>query len=197
MKEISKPRKKSFFRKHWPDILFFVFLILFIFPATRIKIQSWIVVPLTGSPEIIENNESAETVVYNIALKDLKGIDTNMNQSKGKPLLINFWATWCTPCIAEMPGLVQLHSDFADQMDFYFVSNESSDKLTAFLTKKGYDIPVFRPISRIPESFDTSSIPSTYLIDKNGHVVAKAQGMADWHNHEVRALMQELITIED
>lgn len=192
-KNTNKAKPKSFLKKHWSNILFFGFILLFIIPGTRVYIQSWIVVPLMGAPEMIEANNTQENIDYNIHFKDLAGNIVDFKQSEGQPVLINFWATWCTPCIAEMPGLVDLYKEFGTEVDFYFVSNESTDKLQLFLSKKNYNIPVYNSVSKIPESFDTSSIPATYLINSNGVIVAKAKGMANWDGAEVKKRITRML----
>jgi thiol-disulfide isomerase/thioredoxin len=193
MKEDPNHNKlKSFLKKHWSNILFFAVLILFILPNTRTIIQSWVIIPIIGAPEIIDSKERISTAEYNLIFKDLNGKSINFTQSKGKPVLINFWATWCSPCIAEMPGLVELHNEFGSEVDFYFVSNESVEKLNSFLAKKAYNIPVYKTASKIPEVFDTSSIPTTYLIDKEGNIIARAKGMANWDSKKVKEIIKRL-----
>lgn len=188
----KKPRK-PFLKKHWSNILFFGLIIMFLIPNTRALIQSWIILPLVGAPKIIDENEDNDIADYNLSLSDLNGNLINLNRSINKPMLINFWATWCTPCLAEMPGLVKLYKEFGEDVDFYFVSNESAEKLRLFLNQKAYDIPVFIPNSAIPDILESSSIPATYLINKEGKIVAMAKGMADWDSNKVKNRMKEIL----
>lgn len=185
--------KKTFLKKHWSNILFFALFLLFIIPGTRVYIQSWIIVPLVGAPEIMEIDNAQKALSYNIIFKDLENNLVDFKTSKGRPVLINFWATWCTPCLAEMPGLVKLYKEFGEDVDFYFVSNESAEKLRLFLNQKAYDIPVFIPNSAIPDILESSSIPATYLINKEGKIVAMAKGMADWDSNKVKNRMKEIL----
>ncbi len=189
----KRTNKKPFLKKHWSNILFFIVFILFIIPDTRTKIQSWIVVPLIGSPEILTNQNDITIADYNVKLKDLQNKSFDLKDSKGTPILINFWATWCSPCLAELPGLVELYDEFGDQVDFYFVSNETSEKLRKFLKQKKLNIPVYRPDSELPEFYDTNSIPATYLISADGELVAKAKGMANWYSNSVKETIKNLI----
>lgn len=185
--------KKTFLKKHWSNILFFALFLLFIIPGTRVYIQSWIIVPLVGAPEIMEIDNAQKALSYNIIFKDLENNLVDFKTSKGRPVLINFWATWCTPCLAEMPGLVKLYKEFGEDVDFYFVSNESAEKLRLFLNQKAYDIPVFIPNSAIPDILESSSIPATYLINKEGKIVAMAKGMADWDSNKVKNRIKEIL----
>jgi thiol-disulfide isomerase/thioredoxin len=192
MKDSGEPKKKSFLKKHWSNILFIGLLIVFFIPNTRALVQSWIILPLIGAPEIIDENDSKDIAEYNLSLSDLSGNLVSLNRSKNKPMLINFWATWCTPCLAELPDLAELHKEFGDKVDFYFVSNESKSKLISFLRQKNYNIPVYNPASEVPKFYKTESIPTTYLINSEGKIIAKAQGMADWNNDKVKKLIMGL-----
>ncbi len=191
MKE-QQQTKQSFFKKHWSNIVFVVLLIIILIPKTRAYFQSWVVIPLIGSPEILEQNEDDALADYNLVLKDLEGNRIHLNQSKDKPMLINFWATWCSPCIAELPGLVELYDEFGHRVDFYFVSNEHKDVLQKFMTIKELKIPVFNPASNIPAFYDTNAIPTTYLIGSDGKVIAKAEGMANWDSDRVKEIIRNL-----
>ena len=191
MKEQTQT-KKSFLKKHWSNIVFIVLLIIILIPKTRAYFQSWIVIPLIGSPEIMERNEDSALADYNLVLKDLQGNLVYLNKSKPKPMLINFWATWCSPCIAELPGLVELYNEFGHRVDFYFVSNENKDILQKFLDIKELKIPVFNPASKIPDFYETNAIPTTYLISSEGKVIAKAEGMANWDSDTVKEIIRKL-----
>mgnify|MGYP003711237889 CR=1 FL=1 len=85
-------------------------------------------------------------------LEDLEGTNINFNQSEGRVTLVNFWATWCPPCIAEMPSMQNLYNSYGDKVDFYFVSLEEAEILQKFIQKKGYKIPVYIPRSSLPEA---------------------------------------------
>lgn len=192
MKEPSEPKKKPFLKKHWSNILFFGLLILLIIPNTRSVIQSRLIIPLIGAPEILDKSESKTTADYNLTLSDMNGNLTDLKQSKGKPMLINFWATWCSPCIAELPGLVKLYKEFGDKVDFYFISNEERARLQNFLSKKGLNIPVYIPASKTPKVYNSSSIPTTFLINAKGKIIASAKGMANWDSKKVKDKMRKL-----
>jgi thiol-disulfide isomerase/thioredoxin len=184
---------QPFLKKHWSNILFVVLLIVLLVPQTRAYFQAWVVLPIIGSPEILEETENQKLADYNLILNDLNDHRVNLSQSKGKPMLINFWATWCSPCIAEMPGLVELHEEFGDEVDFYFISNEEKALLQKFLKLKTYDIPVYNPVSKIPTYYNTNAIPSTYLIDGDGNMIAKAEGMANWDSDKVKETIRKLL----
>jgi thiol-disulfide isomerase/thioredoxin len=120
-----------------------------------------------------------------------------LNNAKGKVILINFWATWCPPCIAEMPYLDGLYRDYKDKVVFLFVSNEDASTTQAFLNKKGYALTSIKPISYSPKLLETNSLPTTYLIDKKGGIVIKKTGSADWNSQSFRKTLDELVASEE
>ena len=102
-------------------------------------------------------------------------------------------ATWCPPCVAEMPSFLKLYEDYGDKVDFFFVANDKKDKVTAFLQKKGYEFPVYFEKSRGPELLSSNSIPATFILNKSGEIVVDERGVADWNSDSTRALLDTLI----
>lgn len=145
------------------------------------------------SPSIIDENKRDLVDDYNWQLQDIEGSSVNFNTSENKVVLINFWATWCPPCIAEMPSLHKLYDDYQDKIDFYFVSNEEVGVLNDFLSKNNYAFKVHIPKTKYPESFDISSIPRTFLIDKDGNIVIDKTGAANWNSEKVRNQIDALL----
>lgn len=104
---------------------------------------------------------------------------------KGKVVFVNNWASWCPPCIAEMPSIQELKSKLKDvDVEFVMVSfDEDREKALRFMTKRNFDFNVYFPGQEYP--FMTSSIPATFIIDKKGNTVAKNIGMADYSGDEI------------
>ena len=108
-------------------------------------------------------------------------------------VLVNFWATWCPPCIAEMPSMQLLYEDYKDKIEFVFVSNEEFSVINEFVSKKGYTFDVYKPITKYPRAFDVKSIPRTFVIAKNGRIVIDKTGAANWNSKAVRNAIEKLI----
>ncbi|MBL1408368.1 TlpA family protein disulfide reductase [Sphingobacterium sp. C459-1T] len=127
---------------------------------------------------------SADNIVY----------DTE--QLKGKVLFINFWATWCPPCRAEMPSIQKLYDKFKgnDNIEFLIVEIEGDVEGTAkFLTDQKLKLPIVYPNGEIPSNWLGGAIPTTVILDKNGKIAAKEEGMYDYSTKEVEAFVQNLI----
>lgn len=180
------------------NILFLILIGLALIPQTRKPIQ---VLLNKGfalfSPSTIKTSKQVVLTDYNWKLKDEKGDVIHFNKVKGKVVLVNFWATWCPPCIAEMPSLHKLYDDYKDKIEFVFVSNEDRSVVRKFLNDKAYDFDVFEPITAYPNVFDVSSIPRTFLIDKTGHIIIDKTGAANWNSDSVRQTIDELLKVDN
>ena len=176
------------------NLIFVAIIALMIIPQTRKPIQVFLQKGLAMiSPSVIKENKRELVDNYNWQLQEIDGNSVNFNTSKNKVVLINFWATWCPPCIAEMPSLHKLYDDYENTVDFYFVSNEEIDVLNEFLGKNNYSFKVHVPKTKYPDTFDVSSIPRTFLIDKNGNIVIDKTGAANWNSEKVRSQIDVLL----
>ena len=92
-----------------------------------------------------------------------------------------------------MPSLEALHNDYQDKVVFLFVSNEDEEKVSKFIAKNNYGFNVHKPLSENPEDFDVSSIPRTFLIDKNGTIVIDKTGASNWNSEKVRTIIDQLL----
>ncbi len=183
----------KFLKKNWSNILFILFIILLIVPQTRRPIQVTLNRLIAFSPSEISENKREVLEDYNWHLSGLDGNMVDFNESRGNVALINLWATWCPPCIAEMPSFQKLYDDYGQQVNFYFVSSEEEEKLNLFLNKKNYTLPVYQPFSQTPEKLRSNSLPTTYLISKSGEIVVAKKGAANWNDNSFRHLLDELL----
>lgn len=175
------------------NILFGLFIVLMIIPQSRQFIQIQLQKGLSlFSPSIEDEDERIQLQTYQWTLQDTSGDVYDFSSAKNKVVFINFWATWCPPCIAEMSDLNQLYNDYNDKVEFLFVTNDDIEKVKTFLKKNEYTLNVYYPMSNHP-NFEVSSIPRTFLIDKNGNIVIDKTGVANWNGDKVRATLDELL----
>jgi len=137
----------------------------------------------------------APLVGEDFALTGLKGSSTRLSALKGKFVLLNFWATWCPPCRAEMPSIEALWRKTKGK-PFAIVavsSGERPEDVRSFIKKNGYSYPVYLDASgSIGSYFGARSIPTTYLIDKEGRAIAGVLGGLEYDSPEALALFAEL-----
>ncbi len=181
-------------KKQGNKIIFLIFIVILIIPQTRQQIQVLIHKGLAlFSPSVVDEDERAQLTNYQWNLIDENGIPYNFNDAKGKVVLVNFWATWCPPCIAEMPSMEKLYSDYKNEVVFLLVSNEDEATITKFKAKHDYNFKVYSSLSQEPKELETTSIPRTLIIDKNGSIILDKTGAANWNSDSIRALLDTLL----
>lgn len=116
---------------------------------------------------------------YDFTLEDLKGNKVTLSELKGKKVFLNFWATWCPPCKAEMPDIEKLYQETKDSDLIILAVNIGEDKKTVqdFITKNNYNFTILLDVKReIAELYQVSGIPTSYFIDTNGLLVNRKVG---------------------
>lgn len=176
------------------NILFAIFIVLLIIPQTRMAIQvamNKIKVQLF-SPSTLDAEDQMQLQPFTYKLVDLNGSETTAKIGQGKVIFLSYWATWCPPCIAELPSIQELYNDYGDKIDFVLLTNEDPEIVRQFLEKKAYNLPVFLPRMEAPEKLYERSIPTNYIIDKSGKIIIKETGATDWNSKKVREVLEGL-----
>ena len=149
----------------------------------------------TGTTEIAGATEAAdasetETDAKTDLAKDFTVVDADekdfaLSSSFGKPIVLNFWASWCPPCKSEMPEFQTAYKTYGSDVQFIMVNltdgeRETIETASAFVKDKGYTFPVYFDVNQdAAYAYQIGSIPATYFIDKDGKVAASVQGMLD------------------
>jgi len=131
-----------------------------------------------------------------LALRDLAGHDVDLASLRGHVVLVNFWATWCGPCIAEMPSLERLLAKVgADALHVLAVNDgESHQKVEAYLRKAGISLHVLLdPDKRAVEDWGAKGLPMSFLVDRSGRVRYWVFGERDWSGGESLAAVEKLV----
>lgn len=177
------------------DVIFVVFIILLLIPQTRTPIQVAVnkLKVAVWSPSLEDANDQDQVAPFQYAVTDLHGASRNIAVGEGKVTFISYWATWCPPCIAELPGIQELYKDYGDKVNFLLLTQEVPDKVERFVRKKGYELPIYFPQMQTPAILQENSIPTNYVIDAQGTIIIKETGAADWNSSKVRNLLNELL----
>ncbi len=187
-------QKKSWFTKI-TDLFFVLLVIAMIIPSSRQAIRMTASRLMASSPKTISEDRqqliSAST--YNWVFYDLEGNAVSYADFRGKAIFLNFWATWCAPCIAEMPDIQDLYDQFGDQAAFLLVSDEKPERIQAFMERRGFDMPVYIRRGGVPADFASGSIPVTFVISPEGQIIIRKTGVAKWNSNSMQELMRELI----
>lgn len=138
-----------------------------------------------------------------LSFKDLQGKDHKLSEFTGKPMLINLWAIWCLPCRTEMPELAQLKRELGgknfDVIAINIDQAASPEKIQQFLQNINADnLLYYRDetmsiFNNVRKQGLALGLPITFLIDKNGHLIASFNGAAPWANDDAKALIKAVI----
>ncbi len=126
-------------------------------------------------------------------LTDLDGQPFSFESAADKVIVLNLWATWCSPCIRELPGLKRLMAATADlDVRFGFVTGEDPETVQAFMAKHDISLPVYIRSVELPLCFKTRGIPATFVIDGSGRIAFGHTGAAAWDGDDVVAFIRGL-----
>lgn len=173
----------------------------------------------TESATIKNNNDNTDKDTANTTIKELVGklgggtpkeqvkmkdaeiISTDnkihrLSDYKEKIIMLNLWATWCPPCRAEMPSMEKLYNDFKNK-NFIIIAislGEDLSTVNKFLKKNQFSFPIFIDNkNEVAQTYSTGSIPTTYLIDKEGNIIARFIGGVDWYSTDSIKLIDALL----
>ncbi len=179
------------------DILFWVLIILFLIPGPRKAIVTNLnrAVLNVKVPRMIdeEKQEVLSDMDYNWVLAWGENEPYYFSNLRNTVVILNFWATWCSPCVAEMPELQALHKKYGDRVAFVLVTSEKPEVVEAFMEKNEYVMPVFYLASEAPATLAVNAYPTTFIISKDGHVVSKKTGAANWNSKATEKILEELL----
>lgn len=128
-----------------------------------------------------------------IRLTDLSGNAVDVSQYKGKAVLVNFWATWCKPCLQEMPSLAVAQNQFKDQpIVFMFASNETLEQINRFKNKQKFEFNYLHLGNQ--EALNIQALPTTFIFDKTGELKFSEIGFRDWASPASIEIITSIIT---
>lgn len=132
-----------------------------------------------------QEKESEEKQVPDFTVEDREGNPVKLSDLFGKPIVLNFWASWCPPCKKEMPEFEQAYKQMGEDITFIMVDlvdgrDETKAKGAQYIEEKGFSFPVYFDMEQeAAYAYGISSIPTTLFIDKDGFIVTGAYGMLD------------------
>ncbi len=196
-KQIEKWKKKSLFSKI-TDVLFILLIVAFIIPASRTevmafvnKVKSKIITPRIKEEAIAKFSDRD----YNWQLVDMQRNVHNFSEFEGKVVFVNFWATWCGPCIGEMPEIQELYNKYKDNEEIVFIlaTTDDFETIEAFAQKRDFDLPFYIIASTLPKVLEYTSIPTTFLINTKGEIMIRQVGAANWNSGKMTDFIEEML----
>lgn len=130
-----------------------------------------------------------EIDLHEIEAVNMDGEPLNTKELKGKVVILNFWATWCPPCVQEMPMFDNMNKMYGeDQVAFVLATEETGEEVPAFINKYQLTVPVYQLKEKL-KNYDIYTIPATFIFDKKGRLVEKKLGAFDTAE-ELRVLVE-------
>ncbi len=137
---------------------------------------------------------------YNFAMVTAGGEQVFLSDFKGKVTFVNVWASWCPPCVAEMPTIETLYTQVSEHEDIRFIMlsvDEERANANTFMSNKGYTMPYQFPASPLPNAFNSTALPTTYVVSRDGQIVYEKAGIADYSSPAFRDWLIELAEYAD
>jgi thiol-disulfide isomerase/thioredoxin len=135
-----------------------------------------------------------------IAFTGLDGKPASLADLRGKPVVVNLWATWCQPCLREMPSLERLQQKLGGRLTVAAVSQDRGGEktVTPFLAKLGLDkVKVYLdPKSEVGKAFGVRGLPTSIVLDAEGREIGRVEGAADWDSDKIRTVLDPLVKEE-
>jgi len=154
--------------------------------ATRLydTLGSRVQMDTLGTQAAEENGtEPAKQAAPDFTFFDLEGNTQKLSDFRGKPVILNFWASWCGPCKMEMPDFDEMYQTYGDQVHFLMVnltdgSQETVETASSFIAEQGYTFPVYFDTEQSGAiAYGVNAVPVTYFVDAEGNFVAWQQGV--------------------
>lgn len=160
------------------------------------KVQQLVLMTGVIQPEMNIPANQQQTADFNLTLVSFnKDEIIPLKKFEGKVIFLNFWASWCPPCRAEMPTIQSLYNKVKSNKNVVFVMislDDDTAKAKNFITEKGYTFPTYFVAGYLPGIYNSGTIPSTYIITKEGKVATKEVGMADYNSSKVISFIKKL-----
>lgn len=178
-------------------VLLALFLAIIFVPSAKAMVLEGLMKAGFFSPDTAAPSSQPLKDLTGIRFKDVSGKIVDLGDLKGKVIFLNFWATWCPPCIAEMPGVNKLHEKFKNDSDVVFILADADGDLAKsqkFMARKKFGLPVYAVASEVPEVLFQGSLPTTIVFDKQGRIMYNESGAANYGNQKFIAFIDRLKT---
>jgi thiol-disulfide isomerase/thioredoxin len=142
-------------------------------------------------------SHSSDTLAYadlSWSMMSLAGERITLEAFRGRVIIVNSWATWCEPCVAELRSMTALRAAVPDSaLVFVLVAPQQRPAVQSFVRRRGLRLPVYLETSRAPAVYHFEAVPTTWIIDRAGRIVERHRGATDWNTPAVRARLLALL----
>ena len=188
-------RRMKFIKKNIFNTLFIAFILVIIFvPDAKAFFLKGLMEIGFYAPKIETKKEGSVNLSV-IRFSDLRGNVIDLGDLKGKVIFLNFWATWCPPCRAEMPSINKLYNQFKNDEKVVFIFADADGNLNKsgkYMADRKFEMPVYKLESNVPEQIFAGSLPTTIIFDKQGRLSFRHEGIANYADKKFVEFLNKL-----
>lgn len=188
-------------KKYISAVIFVAFVLVILFvPAAKAKLIEGLMEIGLFKPNVHADKKFINADLSAIKFKDVKGNVLSLADLKGKIIFLNFWATWCPPCLAEMPSINKFYEQYKNDEDVVFLMIDADSdfaKAQNYLNRKNYKFKVYTFASDIPKNIFAGSLPTTIVFDKKGRIAMNGVGAANYASKEFLTFIQKLKNLKE
>ena len=190
---------KAFIQKYWGNgVMILAIVLLLLNPDVKVWVlQRLMDIGLFGAPAHEEKPETlTRNKIQNLLFTGTDNKIISTDELKGKVVFINFWATWCPPCLAEMPSVNALWLKLQPDARFVFIIADADGNFETsipFMQANNYSLPLYKPAGAIPANIFGGTLPTTIIIDPTGKIVNRNQGIENYDTPEMVNYLKGLL----
>jgi thiol-disulfide isomerase/thioredoxin len=138
--------------------------------------------------------DDAPSADFGWTLQTMDGRQQTLEAFRGRVVVINAWATWCEPCVAELRSFTALRAAVPDSgLVFALVAAQRREPVAAFIRRRRLALPVYLELTPAPRVYDFNAVPTTWIIDRTGRIAFRHRGAMRWDTDAVQALLRALL----
>ena len=160
-----------------------IIVVILLVPSWRVAFQKTILGWTMGGPDVVKES-SGERIPDNWVIYDVEGNPLSFKALNGQKVFINFWASWCAPCLAEMPSLMEEKQKLGSDVVFLFLTNDERDRAMQIINEYAEHTDDFYFYQNYPPALQHNSIPYSVWV-RNGKITARFKGSANWEADDI------------
>jgi len=177
-------------------LLMVLVVITWVNPAAKVELIRGLMAigAFKPDPDDYAREHKTPTTLPDYSYRDTLGNTITISNLKNKVVFVNYWATWCPPCLAEMPLVNRLYMKFKNNPNVVFIMVDTDNNLPkskAYLKNNHYNLPLYTSVSKFPDTILDGTIPTTLIFGKNGKLKYKHTGAADYNSDKFNEFLEK------
>ncbi len=162
--------------------------------ALRATLVACVLVTRARAQSALAVGDTLGRADFSWAMLSLTGERVTLEAFRGRVIVINSWATWCEPCVAELRTLAALRVAIPDTaLAFVLIAPQQLPPVQSFVTRRALRLPVFLELSPAPAVFGFAAVPTTWIVDRTGRIVLRRRGAMRWDTPAMQQFVRRLL----